>query len=93
MQTIPRLKKNIPLSEIALDPPRSFSFPNRTRTRTRPRTRFSFPITVPPYFRIKKTKVPVKVSPEKGIFPNGIALSAPYPDGGTTRNLGGGATS
>jgi hypothetical protein len=28
------------LSAIALDPPRSFSFPNRTRTRTRPRTRF-----------------------------------------------------
>src|ERR1700693_447126 len=28
--------------------------------------------------------------PKKEIFPNGIALSMPYPDGGTTRNLGGG---
>src|ERR1700738_632016 len=30
-------KKYIPFFVIALDPPPSFSFPNRTRTRTRPR--------------------------------------------------------
>jgi hypothetical protein len=43
-RTIPGLKKYIPLSAIALDPRRSFSFRNRTRTRTRTRTRFLLPI-------------------------------------------------
>ena len=46
------------------------------QTQTRPRTRFLFPTTDSPYFRIKKTKVPVKVSPKKGFFLMALVICA-----------------
>jgi hypothetical protein len=51
------------------------AFPLPNRTRTRPRTRFIFPISVPPYSRIKPSKTTITCE-EKTDYIRGTSSSS-----------------